>query len=437
MMFVVLSLCAVTAAQDIGRIESMKLLAPDVGWSATNEKLFWTTDNGAHWKDITPKLDHKQQNVSSVFFLDTSSGWALLKCSDGRDPKVDDVCFEFASTNDAGLTWSIMHPRIVDRVLNRSDIGNGLGFSGRTFLDFADSQHGWAVLKKGTGLQTSAGEMLRTLDGGRTWVQLENNLPMGEHFHFVTAKDGWIARSDNFNNLYVTHDAGTTWVKSSLQAPAEAKLPNDSVPSYALPVFEDPQHGFLMVGYSDGDHSVLVIFATNDLGKTWKADRVLPSVDGVTTISSETLMTVSTSVGLDKITLTRLPLGEKAIGPTSETADVHGLPIRYYNLGAGYDALSMIDGAHGWLLANVILATSNGGVTWTDITPGGPAPPLGTPNGGTPKKMSVRKKENAGQRQALLSPTPTGSNVSMHMGFDTYNVPLSSQMATWMSSSPY
>ncbi|MGA8442246.1 MAG: hypothetical protein WB762_31455 [Candidatus Sulfotelmatobacter sp.] len=45
----------------------MKLLTPDVGWAATSKTLFWITHSGMQWKDITPKLDHKEQHVSWGF----------------------------------------------------------------------------------------------------------------------------------------------------------------------------------------------------------------------------------------------------------------------------------------------------------------------------------------------------------------------------------
>ena len=32
----------------------MHLLNPGVGWFGDPHELFWTTDNGQHWKDITP-----------------------------------------------------------------------------------------------------------------------------------------------------------------------------------------------------------------------------------------------------------------------------------------------------------------------------------------------------------------------------------------------
>src|SRR5579871_1936462 len=86
-----LSLCGTASAQQAGRIESMELLAPNVGWAATKSHLFWTADGGAQWKDITPKLNHNRQMVSSVFFLDASTGWVLLSCGDDRGLAEDDL----------------------------------------------------------------------------------------------------------------------------------------------------------------------------------------------------------------------------------------------------------------------------------------------------------------------------------------------------------
>ena len=105
--FLTLAVCIPTRAQTAGRIESMKLLTADTGWAATRNKLFWTTDGGANWKDITPKLDHQEQQVSSVFFLDSTTGWALFSCSDGSDISADNSCFALASTANSGESWSV------------------------------------------------------------------------------------------------------------------------------------------------------------------------------------------------------------------------------------------------------------------------------------------------------------------------------------------
>jgi hypothetical protein len=70
-------------------VASMKLVAPSVGWATTGinrigygtgdepTNLFWTTDKGVHWRDITPNplpqtdSQAEPEHISDVFFLDT------------------------------------------------------------------------------------------------------------------------------------------------------------------------------------------------------------------------------------------------------------------------------------------------------------------------------------------------------------------------------
>jgi hypothetical protein len=133
-------------------------------------------------KDITPKPNHKRQMVSSVFFLDGSTGWVLFSCGDDRDPNVDDVCFELASTTDGGDDWSIVHPKIVDSI-PQTDFRDWTGYSGTTYLDFADALHGWAVLKRSLPVGRSAGVMLRTVDA----VRPGPNCVMGYRWRRISA----------------------------------------------------------------------------------------------------------------------------------------------------------------------------------------------------------------------------------------------------------
>lgn len=277
-----------STAQIIGQIESMKLLTSNVGWVSTNKYLFWTVDAGKHFKDVTPKSGHKRQIVSSVFFRDESIGWVLLKCADDQDALADDVCFEFASTTNAGGSWSLVHPKIVDPGRDQSNIEDGVGtYSGTTFLDFADAHHGWAILKKSYNTSRSVGEMLRTVDGGKTWKQLSGNTPpIAEPFRFISPSTGWIAGGPDLE-LYVTRDAGDSWRKVSLPAPPGVS--NDFWVVSNLPVFEGERRGFLWTQYptgppSDPNQSILVLFATDDGGSTWKQGRktsAVPTVNDV------------------------------------------------------------------------------------------------------------------------------------------------------------
>src|SRR6202795_3021753 len=65
------------------RIEWMKQVTADTGWVATNRDLFWTTSNGGEWKNITPPQLADGQEISAVFFLDTSRGWLVVSRGDG------------------------------------------------------------------------------------------------------------------------------------------------------------------------------------------------------------------------------------------------------------------------------------------------------------------------------------------------------------------
>jgi len=59
----------------------MGLVGPGVGWALRNQgtlpnpnhHLFWTIDDGANWKDITPQ-DPASHEIAGVFFLDASRG---------------------------------------------------------------------------------------------------------------------------------------------------------------------------------------------------------------------------------------------------------------------------------------------------------------------------------------------------------------------------
>ncbi|MFZ0317992.1 MAG: hypothetical protein WAL56_02625 [Candidatus Sulfotelmatobacter sp.] len=219
--------------------------------------------------------------------------------------------------------------------------------------------------------------MLRTVDGGRTWTQLpHDSLPMAENFHFINAKDGWIAGGGQpESDLYVTRNGGDTWSQVAVPPPAEIKVEawpptkNGVWPDYHLPFFENATRGFLIGSYWDGSQPTSVLFSTADLGSTWKFERVLPSIDGAITILRGTIFAVSTPQTMDRLTFVRLPLANKAAIPAGVTANIHDIPIQHRNLGAGRDALDMFSDAHGWLLADELLATSDGGATWADVTP--------------------------------------------------------------------
>jgi photosystem II stability/assembly factor-like uncharacterized protein len=417
-----LCLCTTISAQQAGRIESMKLLTPNVGWAATNKKLFWTNDGGAQWKDITPKLNHKSQAVSSVFFLDPSNGWVLLSCGDDRNPIADDVCFEFASTTNAGETWSVVHPKIVDPAPDA-------GFSGRTYLDFADELHGWVILKISTGLQASSGVMLRTLDGGKTWERIRHPPQVADHFHFVTATDGWLAGGPDLE-LYASRDAGDSWQRVELNAPKNISA--EFGPVCDLPTFPDDKLGFLPVTYQStvSSETTLVLFKTEDGGRTWHDTATLPAIPYKhswsplpSAVVKGQLVTAAVSAG-KRIILVRSGRDDK----TQSTEIPAGV--------SAVDALSLVGPTSGWILADHrLLRTTDAGLSWAEVTPGGAVSSLAAV--GAPGKASIRSSNGDSALAERIGLPAAGSTVSAHLGFDTFPTPPQSTMQAWSNSSPY
>ena len=424
-------------AQQAGRIESMKLLTPDVGWAATKHKLFWTTNGGARWSDITPKLEHKEQSVSSVFFLDSSTGWVLLSCSDGRDLAADNSCFELASTSNAGEAWSVTHEKI-GHTFSKGQLEDGYGFSRRSWLSFVDPQRGWELLDISTNsAHPSAGEMLRTADGGKTWVPT-NDTPTSDHFVFTTTRDGWMAGGKD-QELFVTHDAGDSWQKVPLPV-ADGTQPNLGE-SINLPAFKTEKEGLVSVQYSVGPVAgpyltTVVLFGTNDGGKTWKQERTFSRLPGVFISETADSFWIGSNSELLKTAQTKIQL--YAEGNDARLAKNVALVA---SVGAATQ-LSFVSPSQGWLdMSDRLLATKDAGNTWTDITPSATTLAADTTSGpsASPLKTLRKSTDITADTSWLDEPNPSsGSQISTHLGFDAYNVPPATPtMAAWMSSSPF
>jgi photosystem II stability/assembly factor-like uncharacterized protein len=109
----------------------------------------------------------------------------------------------------------------------------------------------------------SRGVLLKSLDG-HTWKQLR--LPAGGRLSFPTAKDGWLVGGLANEQLYATHDAGTTW--RAVRPPPAITGAASTV--YALPVFLSSREGVLPVSLAAGTRSTLAFETTSDGGRSWK-----------------------------------------------------------------------------------------------------------------------------------------------------------------------
>jgi photosystem II stability/assembly factor-like uncharacterized protein len=380
------ALVCATSSVAHARVSSMQLVAPNVGWATTGglyghsaDKLFWTTDGGAHWRDITPKLigADRDEGIENVSFRDGQTGWVLFCCGQsettGAAGNIPFPRYDLAKTTDAGATWSIARVGIpADACCNMGDANGGS-------IDFADSMHGWLYLSS-CGGHTCGGPLLATSDGGRTWRVVESG---GAAFSMVTPKFGWSLDIPNpweedEGSLSVTHDGAKSWQKVSVPFPKEMISAADArqltrTPFYHdLPTFKDSEHGFLPVTYlaqrGDGN-SAIVLFETKDGGQTWNPIRTLtklyiPGQQAEYTVEVADSTLVAATSSRDDRRRRRVILSRVGPGGRTDT------DISFYLGGSSlaYLQLSFATPKQGWMESGGdLLSTSNGGATWTKL----------------------------------------------------------------------
>ncbi len=361
----------------------MKLLAPNVGW-AFGGRLLWTSNGGTEWEDVTP-ADAKDGLISAVFFLDTNQGWVML--AHGEPDIPGGLQFDLASTDNAGATWSVEPLRMPDWLA-------GSLFNGGGWLAFADPNHGWLALGTGLTAASQGGAVLVTSDGGKSWEYTDTPDSVAGPMVMVTPQFGWLVGGGAGNDeLLVTRDGAKTWQTVELESPVKTdlmrkydrnaeqfeqsfyqKLPPAAAKfagkepqhrfydAYSLPTFEDTKHGYVCVTYP----GVVVLFATEDGGVSWKPDRVLTGLHEhqmgavvVSAVADSTWITgrVPRHGGVPQLT---------KLGPGASVTDTT-MPAPEES---GVSQMSFATASRGWVVAGgKLMATNDGGATWTDITP--------------------------------------------------------------------
>jgi len=360
-----------------------QMLAPGVGYLAEGGRLYWTSDNGSHWANVTPP-PVRQEQVLSVFFLNASTGWVLLGEHD--DPPTFDIAF----TRDSGANWSVTHVDLPikpnEPIMPQGDI------------DFTDVDHGWMNLSVESGAAFHLGELFRTADGGKKWIWVGAPGTSGD-VRFIDERNGWVL--NGMDDLWVTHDGRGNWEEVSLKPPPT--FASDKLEArYRLPLFSDNKRGALLVDFSlpPGDPEAdkrgtdVALYTTADAGKTWKFGSVVahfsfPS-SGVLAAMADSMLLTAQRTG-STLTIQHIPLDAPAdVSVTSSDLGFTG----------GVTSLSFANAQQGWILtnsaacgygaagstcaSNLVLATGDGGATWNNIMPGAHLPPTSPPSTSKP-----------------------------------------------------
>ncbi|MBN2356112.1 T9SS type A sorting domain-containing protein [candidate division KSB1 bacterium] len=196
-----------------------------VGERSFDGNILVSDDGGATWRQTVVN-----KSLSSVYFVDTQTGWAV-----GDNGTI-------LKTTDAGVNWSNLAFLTRNRLWSiyalspdhfwagsgyyagesgaifRSDDG-GTGWRTSTVADdnsvydiqFIDSQTGWACLRKNG--------MLKTTNGGQSWQRIA---PAGwtKALHavfFLDAKTGWAAGGGSISRILCkSADGGNTWTSQTI-----------------------------------------------------------------------------------------------------------------------------------------------------------------------------------------------------------------------------
>lgn len=146
-----------------------------------------TTDGGATWKDVDPKVDAKSA-VSRGYFVDAKTGWIV-----GSD--ADDEVGAFLATTDGGATWKAVET-------------GSKQFP--TAAYFSDATRGWVVGQTADKAGAAGpSEILATADGGKTW-QPQAKVPTSlRAIQFADAQNGWAVGTGA--GIYRTTNGGASW----------------------------------------------------------------------------------------------------------------------------------------------------------------------------------------------------------------------------------
>jgi photosystem II stability/assembly factor-like uncharacterized protein len=219
------------------------------GWAASYfpRIMKHTSDMGNSWQDY-PYPDSSY--LESIFFTSQLNGWAA-----GDKDTSGEIRAALYHTADGGLTWEYVNTPLPPGTISSS-------FNDIFFLD---SARGWAAgyFLDNRNVQKRydpSAIIVRTTDAGATWQLAEfNGNFIATGIHFITPSEGRVV--GELDNIYRTWDGGVTWEKEVTPSISYWYRLGDVF-------FTDQAHGWA-VGYGEGINQGIILKYTEDKG--WEA----------------------------------------------------------------------------------------------------------------------------------------------------------------------
>lgn len=202
---------------------SLFFIDDNEGWAGGWKNIHHTTDKGESWNP--QQVPDKLYIVEDIFFIDENNGWAvgensiILKTTNGGQLwntklyQVSEVWLNsvYFTSNMKGI--AVGRRNLSDGIILKTEDG------GETWIDispnncyeftkvtFTDTLTGWICGYGGTGGQPA--ELYSTTDGGYTWEYTSNLSSGAAKVYFINENTGWYYAGPY---IYHTYDGGLTW----------------------------------------------------------------------------------------------------------------------------------------------------------------------------------------------------------------------------------
>ena len=316
--------------------------------------------------------------LTDVYFTDLRHGWAT-----GYDNVVSESVV--LRTTDGGRLWKTARPSdggaysadaLAVTPSGRLWVVGGEGWDGALIARSADKGASWKYVPAPTleyllGVEAVSGRvgfaagtrgvLLRTTDGARTWKKVKG-APAGDllGMRFASASEGWVLANDRAGvtgTVRHTTDGATTWTEQ-LRTPGALLGAVDTVGPHIWVAGGDPAAGPVLAG--ERVSGAGVVLHSSDGGTTWETqwggDAGDLRVNDLDMVDEQVGWAVGDATAAQKALVLRTTDGG-GHWATLDPGDV------YFDL----TAVHALDARTAWVVGDgeEILATTDGGVTWT------------------------------------------------------------------------